>query len=492
MDQQTDVRAAPPYDPVGVYDAYALPPEAVQEPPGSLGDALRHIGPGLILAGAIVGTGELIATTHLGAKAGFTLLWLVILSCFVKVFVQAELGRYTISSGQTAHAAFRSLGTLGRLVGWWWTGMILLSSLQLGAMVGGIGQACHMAMPGVSQWLAALFPDGSAAQTYLLAHPEIFWAALTAVSTSVLLAVGTYGFVEFGTTAMVVVFTIATVLCVVFLPATGHPINWAEVGRGLTFSLPPDAVLAAVAMFGITGVGAAELVAYPYWCIEKGYARKTGARDASDAWLFRARGWLRVMRLDVFVSLVIYTIATLAFYFLGAATLQGRPSNGLPSGVGGMLSELTFMYTPVLGPRVATWFIVVGVFAVLYSTLFAATAANSRALGDFLHVNNIVRFRTAGDRVRLVRLFCIVFPIIDLLLFVILKNPVKMVITSGFVQALTLPMIAAAAVYLRYKRTDARLRPTRLWDVFLWLSTAALFATAAYGLWDNFTKFTAS
>jgi hypothetical protein len=27
-----------------------------------------------------------------------------------------------------------------------------------------------------------------------------------------------------------------------------------------------------------------------------------------------------------------------------------------------------------------------------------------------------------------------------------------------------------------------------VWDVFLWLSTAALFATALYGIWDNIQK----
>ena len=61
-----------------VHDAYAMRPEAVEEPPRRLGEALRQIGPGLILAAAVVGTGELIATTQLGAKAGFALLWLVI------------------------------------------------------------------------------------------------------------------------------------------------------------------------------------------------------------------------------------------------------------------------------------------------------------------------------------------------------------------------------------------------------------------------------
>src|SRR5688500_8000559 len=88
------------------FDPYALPPSAIEEPPLSLGRALRQVGPGLILAGSIVGTGELIATTNLGAKVGFALLWLVILSCLVKVFVQIELGRYAISSGDTTLVAF--------------------------------------------------------------------------------------------------------------------------------------------------------------------------------------------------------------------------------------------------------------------------------------------------------------------------------------------------------------------------------------------------
>src|SRR5579875_1217860 len=90
-------------------DLYALPPEAIREPPRSLGRALMQIGPGLILAASIVGTGELINTTSLGAKAGFSLLWLILLSCVIKVFVQVELGRYAIVHGRTTLEAFDSL-----------------------------------------------------------------------------------------------------------------------------------------------------------------------------------------------------------------------------------------------------------------------------------------------------------------------------------------------------------------------------------------------
>ena len=37
-------------------------------------------GPGMILAGSIVGSGELIATTRTGAEAHFDFLWLIIIA----------------------------------------------------------------------------------------------------------------------------------------------------------------------------------------------------------------------------------------------------------------------------------------------------------------------------------------------------------------------------------------------------------------------------
>ena len=75
-------------------DPYALRPEDEEDPPPGFLAGLRRIGPGLVLAASIVGSGELIATTTLGAQAGYTLLWMILLSCAIKPVVQAELGRY--------------------------------------------------------------------------------------------------------------------------------------------------------------------------------------------------------------------------------------------------------------------------------------------------------------------------------------------------------------------------------------------------------------
>ena len=74
---------------------------ATAEPPSTFLGTLRHLGPGVIIAGAIVGSGELFATTGTGAKAGVGLLWLILLGCVVKVFVQVELGRAAVATGRT-------------------------------------------------------------------------------------------------------------------------------------------------------------------------------------------------------------------------------------------------------------------------------------------------------------------------------------------------------------------------------------------------------
>src|SRR5882724_2841766 len=81
----------------GHFDPYQLDPSHVLEPPTNFGEIMRKTGPGMVLAASIVGSGELILTTTLGAKVGYTMMWLIILSCLIKAVVQAFLGRYTIA-----------------------------------------------------------------------------------------------------------------------------------------------------------------------------------------------------------------------------------------------------------------------------------------------------------------------------------------------------------------------------------------------------------
>jgi Mn2+/Fe2+ NRAMP family transporter len=311
--------------------------------------------------------------------------------------------------------------------------------------------------------------------------PQI-WATITAIVTSILLVVGKYKLIEWSTTTMVAAFTFTTICTVIALQFTDFwAITWTDLGNGLSFRLPPStqtgsntALATALATFGIIGVGASELVSYPYWCLEKGYARYTGPRDNSEAWGQRARGWMNVLRWDAWCSMVIYTTATLAFYLLGAAIL-GRV--GLNPGGFELVRTLTAMYEPVFGSWAPLLFLV-GAFAVLYSTFFVANAGHARVLADVARVMNL-GVKSDADKKRVVVWLSGILPFICLAIYIAMPNePQQLVLISGMVQALMLPMLAFAALYFRYARGDDRVRPSKLWDVFLWVSSAGMLFAA--------------
>jgi manganese transport protein len=289
-----------------VNDPYAYHPADIEEPPRSLGKMLRRIGPGMILSASIVGSGELIATTTLGAEVGYVALWVILISCFIKPVVQSELGRYSIATGETGLAGFNHVPGPKAGVNWvvWgWAFMVIMTLFQIGAMFAGVAQVLNQLMPSI--------------------HVNL-WVPGLAIVTLFLLLGGGYERVEKLATIKVGLFTMLTFLCALMLTARPEFFSWSELAKGMSFQLPPAGLASAVAVFGITGVGAAELFMYPYWCVEKGYARYTGPRDGSAEWKQRADGWIAVMNLDIVASMIIYTVATIAFYLLGAGVLHSQ------------------------------------------------------------------------------------------------------------------------------------------------------------------------
>lgn len=470
------------------FDPYALPPDAIQEPPASLWTALRQIGPGIILAGTIVGSGELLLTTSLGAKHGFVFLWLILFSCVIKVFVQTELGRYAISSGKPTLGAINELGGPrfgAQWIVWWWFIMMCSTIFQLGAMTGTVGQSLNLAFPNASQYLAngleGIWPALAAS---IRGRPEYPWAILTCLAAIALLWRGSYRRIEIVTTILVVGVTLLTVSATCALPFTKFSIPWPEVAKGLTFQMPPEGIAVAFGVFGITGVGATELFYYPYWCLEKGYARYTGAVDPSPAWEHRAKGWIRVMYLDAWVSMVVFTISTLAFYFMGAAVLH--PQNLHPQGKD-MILTLSRMFIDTFGGWTQLVFLI-GAAAVLFKTLYLSSAGNGRLIADFLNLSKAVQYTAAGNRARMIQRLSMLIPVIALVLFLCFKEPKWMVVVGGFGQALTLPIISATTIYFRYRKLDRRLTPSLIIDICLWIAFISITCVAAYALRDQIWK----
>jgi len=499
----------------------------IQEPPRTLGATLLRLGPGMIIAGSIVGSGELIATTKAGAEAGFCLLWLIILGCVIKVSTQIELGRYALTWSQTPLKALDSVPGPRIKVNWliWYCAiMIILVVSQQGGIVGGVGQTLAISKPLTSygrqynqmqnelvtarielKVAQAQSAESDAitelqqkistltSETSELREPTdaYIWATILAIITSMLLYVGRYRLIQFVATVLVVTFTIVTIVTLIVLQTKPE---WAVTGSnlasGLSFRLPPAAegtnikpIATALAAFGIIGVGALELIMYPYWCLEKGYAKFTGPRDSTTQWIKRARGWMHVMHIDAWMSMVVYTLATVAFYLLGAAVLGRTALN--PSGKH-MVRTLAAMYVPVFGHWAAGVFLS-GAFAVLYSTFFVAAAGCSRIVADALGLFGITD-GSEQSRFKWTRYICAIWPLAALLLYIGVRAPTKMILASGTAQAINLPMLGAAVLYFRYKRSDENLRPGRIWGAMLWLSLAGFVIIAGWSLVSIFFR----
>ncbi len=130
------------------------------------------------------------------------------------------------------------------------------------------------------------------------------------------------------------------------------------------------------------------------------------------------QGWLRIMRIDAWFSMAIYTLATIAFYLLGAAVLNAKG----------------------------------------------------------LEVSNDEMVRVASDesRARAVKWTCISLPVVYLVIFASFGSPVSLVAVGAVAQALMLPLLALAGLYFLYFETVRSLKPGRTWTMLLWLSAPSL------------------
>ncbi len=451
----------------GHLDPYQLDPKHILEPPVALRDILKKIGPGIVLSASIVGSGELIATTTLGAEVGYTVMWLIIFSCLIKALVQSFLGRYTIAKGETGLEAFNRIpGRIGRVnwVVWAWAAMVLVTLFQICAMFVGVSQAMR-----------------------LLTGIDVMWWVLGFfVLTLVLLLGGAYHRIERLAMVKVGLFTLITLLSAVVLTRMPEYFSWSDVWQGFTFKLPDAGLATALAVFGITGVGATELYMYTYWCVEKGYARYTGPHEESEAWRRRARGWVRVMNVDVICSMIIYTVATIAFYLLGAGILH---SMGQVPSTSDMIPILSNIYTQTLGGW-AKWLFYIGAIIVLYGTIFAATAGHSRMFADFMRLQGAFQHDDMKARNRWRDIFIVVLTVIPVCFYFIFgEQPVAMVKWGGLAQAWTLPIISLGTVYLVYRHMPREMRATAVGHLLLWLGAIVITGfvliseARRWGLW---------
>ncbi len=393
-------------------DPYLFNEQSITPAPDGFRQKLKYLGPGFILSASVVGSGELIATTSLGAKAGFVTLWLIL-----------------------------------------W----VFKPLQLGGIIGGVAIILNIAIPAL--YIAV-------------------WTILVAFVVISAMLFGFYEVIEKISMVFMGLFTVFTLLALFMVQNTEFAVSWPDIAGGLSFKLPRATVGFAFAAFGLTGVGGDEILSYNYWCIEKGYARYAGEREDSAIWKQRAKGWIRVMYMDAFLSMIVYTVVTAAFFLLGASILYQRGE--IPEGYQ-MIETISRIYTDSVGPTAKNIFLL-GSFMVLFSTLFAALAIRTRVFSDLFGVMGWIDFSNMRTRLRTIRLLAIIFPALWTIAFLVIKLPVLMVTIGGIATFVMLFIVVFAGIRFRFGPGEKVLPPGRIYKFFLIISCLAIFMVGIYGI----------
>lgn len=442
-----------------------MSPKSIQNPPTKFFEKLRFLGPGFILSASIVGSGELIATTILGARGGFITFWVILVSCLIKVAVQLEFGKNTIVSGRPVMHEFNLLGGGKVLKANWavWATFILtlFKILQLGGMLGGTAIVLNLLFPGAS---------------------VVFWIILLGISLSLLIYKNYYYLVEKASMLMVFGFTLFTIVSLIAVFYTPFAFSLSDVAAGLSFKLPQEVLFVAIGAFGITGVASDEIIAYTYWCQEKGYAAFTGPNDGSESWKYRAKGWIKIMYLDAFLAMIIYTLVTASFYLLGAAILHGN--DVLPDGMD-LINSLAAIYTESLGPG-AKFGYLLGAFFALYSSVFATLAYWSRLFPDIFSQFGWIAYDDKKSINRSVSGLAFILPVLWMLTYLFVKLPGFMVLSGGVVGSVLLLVVVFASVKFRAKNKGLELTSGPFSDIMFWLSVASILTVSVYGIFKLF------
>jgi hypothetical protein len=371
----------------------------------------------------------------------------------MKVVFQLVFGRHAISSGETTISALNSLPGPSfeglRWIVWSWFGMMLIKFVHLSGITGATALVLSVALPNA---------------------PLTVTVFIVAAANALIVARGYYRFLQNLSVAFVGLFSIVTICCTVALQWTSFAFSWRDLIEGLSFQLPEAGLAAVLGAFGITGVGGDEVMQYPYWCIEKGYAAYAGPPEDKEEWLQRVKGWTRVMYLDAMLSMVVYATVTSSFYLLGAAVLHG--TGDIPGGMG-VVDSLSSMYTETLGPGARLVFFI-GAVSVLFSSAFASLAGWTRQFSDFFGRLGLFDFDDTRARWRFIAGFAWIVGLAQAVLFLTLQAPVFMILLGGIGASFVFLLVIVASIHFRYRRWPAALKPRRWEDVWLWIAAVLI------------------
>jgi hypothetical protein len=410
------------------------PPEArterpdvkeLPEPPAKL---WRVVGPGIVGAGVGLASGEFILWPYIASQVGLVLLWGALLGVVMQWFLNMEIERYTLATGETALSGFNRIWRHWGLV---FVGMVILAN----------------AWPGWATSSATMF-------TYLFGGPvnAIAIGLLLVIGLGLTLAPVVYDLVE--RVIFLKVAAIVTFIAVVAVAAISGD-AWRELPSSASHvgSLPGGLGIAVMlGAIAYAGAGGGQNLCQSNWIRDKGYGMGayvprlvspvTGEEEAAAGGRFsfepnernlaRWRRWWRFANVEQAATFVAITVLTIVFMsMLSYSTVFGR--EGLPDDIGFLQVEGQRL-NELVGAWMGPLFWSIGAFS-LFAASMGIVDYTSRLAADVLKT----AYRPRSSESRLY--FGVVWGLVAigvLILLAGLDQPLVLLVISACVAAVTM------------------------------------------------------
>jgi hypothetical protein len=339
----------------------------------------RLVGPGIVAGGVGLSSGEFVLWPFIASQVGLVLLWGALIGVVTQFFLNMEVERYTLATGETAVTGFNRF----------WRHWGLVFALMA--------------------YFANLWPGWALSSATLASY--LFGGSPTVIAVVSLLVIGlalTFAPVIYVALERLIFVKVAAVLALVVIGAAVaiKPESWQALPAGFASAGTFPEGLTVALIFGaiaFAGSGGAQNLCQSNWIRDKGFGMGqyvprlvspvTGTIEATHAtaasYIFeptasnmaRWRSWWRFANVEQAFSFVLVTVLTIALTSLLAhSTLFGHPD--LPNDVSFLRIE-----AQELGRTVAPWFgilfLATGAFA-LFGTAMGIIDYTSRLAADVL------------------------------------------------------------------------------------------------------------
>jgi len=420
------------------------------------------MGPGVIWAALAQGSGELIWWPYLTAKYGAAFLGILLPACLMQYWVNQEIVRYTVTTGETFFTGMMRLSKWFTLLLWL---MLVVTFLWFGGYVSGGATAMY----DLTKFNPLPFIFGADAR-----GGTLFWAYLTIAVflIGLLFSRVIYELVEKVMSVVVVITIVGLIISILNPTVLASAVNFfaaylnplAIFVNGMPAKWDPkdaDTLLTGIAF---AGMGGFFNVMYSYWVRDKGHGMSkyagritspfTGKVEAIPATGYAFEdtpenktnylAWIKYLRIDNAIGVGLNAFTVMLMCWLAWAILL--PKGEVPSGWKLAVVQAQF-FEVAMGPIGRIIFLLVAA-AFLSDSWLGIVDSVSRMHSDFFH-----HFFPWAQKLSF-RTWYYIFVVILTVISgttMLLTQPAPLLLAGGVLNFISMAIYMPVLIYLNYK-----------------------------------------